>query len=306
MSAQWHELRAQNIGGSEVAALFGKSPFMSRLKLWQIKSGAIVADDLSGNETVQAGAFLEKGILPWACQKYNLSMPTTGVYVRHQQVFGMACTPDAWNQETQEIMQIKVAFSRQKWKIFEDDIIEAPLHYIMQCQHEMACTGSVRCHLVVFFIGTGKLLRLVIERDNDLIAILENEVEKFWNSINTHQPPEPDYEQDGATIQAIRNAQAKIAEPIDMSGNNQLYNAGISYLEAKQKADAAESAKHAAKNEILRLAEGAKKIIVNDISISIVDNGGSPDKIITPEMVGQTIKGRAPYSYPLVTNLKGS
>ena len=39
--AEWRELRARHVGGSEVAALYGCSPYLSHWALWQIKAGLL-------------------------------------------------------------------------------------------------------------------------------------------------------------------------------------------------------------------------------------------------------------------------
>ena len=48
----WHELHSQHIGGSDVAALFGLSPYSSRWQLWMEKAGKLPPEDISGNKAV--------------------------------------------------------------------------------------------------------------------------------------------------------------------------------------------------------------------------------------------------------------
>ena len=64
--SHWHELRASSIGGSDVAALLGISPYKSKWQLWMEKSGKLEAEDLSYNTAVQAGTFIVSGIANWA------------------------------------------------------------------------------------------------------------------------------------------------------------------------------------------------------------------------------------------------
>ena len=64
----WLELRRRNINLSEVAALFGMSPYLTEYELWNIKAGEL-KDGFVSNDRVEAGQFLEAGIAAWAAHK---------------------------------------------------------------------------------------------------------------------------------------------------------------------------------------------------------------------------------------------
>lgn len=53
--AEWHEARKNGIGGSEAAAIIGKSPWCSNVELWKRKTGRATAPDISDNEAVKYG-----------------------------------------------------------------------------------------------------------------------------------------------------------------------------------------------------------------------------------------------------------
>lgn len=53
--AEWHEARRNGIGGSEAAAIIGKSPWCSNVELWRRKTGRSVSPDISNNEAVRFG-----------------------------------------------------------------------------------------------------------------------------------------------------------------------------------------------------------------------------------------------------------
>lgn len=69
--ANWLETRARNINSSEVAALFGLSPYMTPLELYAVKTGQI-EDSFRDNDRAAAGRFLEAGIAAWACEKFGI------------------------------------------------------------------------------------------------------------------------------------------------------------------------------------------------------------------------------------------
>ena len=55
---QWLDLRSTGIGGSDVAAIYGESPYTSAYTLWLQKSGR-VGRDKSSNEAMEWGNLLE-------------------------------------------------------------------------------------------------------------------------------------------------------------------------------------------------------------------------------------------------------
>jgi len=71
MTDLWKELRAANIGGSEVAALFGECPYTTYFKLWHTKRSGLAEDDLSNNEIIVAGNFFESAIIKHAKWKWG-------------------------------------------------------------------------------------------------------------------------------------------------------------------------------------------------------------------------------------------
>lgn len=52
---EWHRARLQGIGGSEAAAIIGRSPWCSNVELWKRKTGRAEAPDISDNEAVKYG-----------------------------------------------------------------------------------------------------------------------------------------------------------------------------------------------------------------------------------------------------------
>lgn len=52
---EWHRARSQGIGGSEAAAIIGRSPWCSNVELWKRKTGRAEAPDISDNAAVKYG-----------------------------------------------------------------------------------------------------------------------------------------------------------------------------------------------------------------------------------------------------------
>lgn len=60
--AEWISARVSGIGGSDAAAILGKSPFKSNVQLWEEKTGLTKPPDISDNPAVKFGKEAEKNI----------------------------------------------------------------------------------------------------------------------------------------------------------------------------------------------------------------------------------------------------
>jgi len=307
----WYELRERNVGASEVAALFDANPYTSRYKLWHIKKGTMVPDDLSGNERVEAGNRYEAAIIEWANDKYGTDFRQPLIYVEHPTVKGMGCTPDAIAASNPKALaQIKcvdpVVFGRD-WECDGDTITSAPPHIVLQCHAEMACTGAEENNLIVA-VGLSGIRRMVIHKDPDIEAAICSEVDIFWRSIETNDEPSPDYKVDRQAVGSVRfnrlKSEGGSIDEADFTGNNLLSDAIDRYKRASDTAKEADAAKEAASCEILKIMGVLKKAKCGDQQVSVVDNGGVPEKVITPEMVGNVIAGRKPFSFIKITEYK--
>lgn len=208
MTSQWHELRAAHVGGSEVAALFDESPYLSRYRLWLYKSKKLDAPDLSNNERVQAGQHLEHGALHWANAKWGFDFRPAKVYAKHPTVVGMGCTPDGldYTRGRPVLAQVKFVdrneFS-QKWEAKGDTITHAPLHIMLQVQHELEVMQLDDCHLIVV-VGGNRIVQMLCKRDHEISSMLRKEVMGFWLSIELGDMPAPNFETDGQVIKEFR------------------------------------------------------------------------------------------------------
>ena len=62
-SPEWLSFRRTGIGGSDAAAILGKSHFKTNVKVWEEKTGLIEPDDISAKEQVKYGKAVEDLLL---------------------------------------------------------------------------------------------------------------------------------------------------------------------------------------------------------------------------------------------------
>lgn len=278
----WQDLRKTHIGGSEIGSLFGCG-YMTAYQLWHSKSGNYTPPSLDDDERVQAGQFLENGVIQWANRRWGVFFYQPKVYVKHPVVEGMGCTPDAFTSgldsidvtyPNQRIAQIKVVDSLQfcrEWEFDGDTITHAPLHIMLQCHHEMACCRAEENWLIVL-VGGNRLYRMVVQHDEEVIHIIERKVKDFWKSIRDGNPPSPDFIQDGNVIRQLRS-KLSIIERVDLSGDSDLYNLLVDLKGQAHTRKLAADAEDRLKNKLIHVYGEYEFIKCGDMTATI-----KPDK----------------------------
>jgi putative phage-type endonuclease len=174
--AHWHELRAKNVGGSEVAALFGRSPYTTPWQMWMSKAGKL---DRPFDETfTRAGKFFEAGIAAWAAEKWGMEIFKVEDYHTDDTTEGMGATLDYTDTNG---IPVEIKFNHFKtdaWAYEGDVLTEVPESYIWQVQHQLACYGGDYGWLVAFIAGEPR--RMKIRRSERIISNIRAAITKFW------------------------------------------------------------------------------------------------------------------------------
>lgn len=282
MTDRWKNLRAENIGGSEVAALFNESPYLTYYQLWHIKRGFIEAENLDDVERVQAGKFMEQGALLWANHRYGTNFHQPFEYVRHPSVKGMACTPDAYDREAGVAAQVKVVdfiqFKR-KWEADGETITKAPLDVLLQVQHELECLRLPQNHLIVV-VGGNKLYRMLCDRDEEVGGICCDAVDKFWSM---EEAPDPDFERDKEIIEELRKSLPS-KDFVDFSHDDYFKKLCKNGMNKALKRNLLQDELDAINAEIVHLIGGAENIKCGEIIVSLPKGRKTP-KITTKKEI---------------------
>lgn len=271
--AEWHALRAKNIGGSEVAALFGLSPYLTAYTLWSEKAGK-VASTFEENDRTRWGKMLEPLLAAEIGRKLDWKLTPSKVYHLHPTVAGMGATLDFDVQDHQwgpGIVETKVVFDYSDYKRDWSDE-RAPPNYELQVQHQLACTGMEWCAIVVWVAQTATLMPALIRRPNkDVIAQIEDRVSGFWKSIKADTPPDPTGTDTELGIMRhlwpAREPKKIIEVPDDA-----LTNACQQYLHASEQIPGFEREKMASKVKIMHAAGDAELLRVPGYDVNIKQN----------------------------------
>lgn len=192
-----HRMR---IGGSEIAAVIGQSPFMSNVELWELKTGKRKPKDLSGNENVKYGVRLE-GALRGLFQAEHPEMqveyyPYDILYQDDTPYIG--CTLDGELTETatgkKGILEIKTSQMVSKVAGLKWDG-QVPMNYYCQCLAQLIATGwdFVCLYAQLKRLDGDSAIRLYRFDREDCQADMgwiKSEAERFWhdNIIGGNKP----------------------------------------------------------------------------------------------------------------------
>ena len=202
--------RKMSVGASEVAALFGCSPWQSEYGLWLLKTG--LAEEQPDTERLRAGRYLEKAILEeWKSRHaYSYEGGSHGLFwntnnIRHKAHAFISATPDAVGfdhdgdgNERKIVGDVKTvtAQRRQDW---HDGV---PEYYRLQLQQQMLVTGASRAVLIAQF-GFDELASEWINADASLQEEIVKRVSTFWRRVQGELPP-PEADGHDATTDALR------------------------------------------------------------------------------------------------------
>jgi putative phage-type endonuclease len=176
---KWLEWRRQGIGGSDVAAILGLSPWAGPWSVWADKLGLIPSEP--ENERMRWGHLLEPVIAAEVARRTGLEVAGEQMWVTHKEaphrrstIDGLLLEPGYESLDDAEaVLEIKTT-TMQRW-----DNDEVPLHYWVQVQHQLEVTGFQRA--VVACLHAGSTLRLYdVEASPEDQARIRDKVDEFW------------------------------------------------------------------------------------------------------------------------------
>lgn len=191
---EWLALRQSGIGGSDIAAIIGVSPYATAYDVFQSKTQPLNTDAMS--EFAYWGTVLEDTVAREFAKRSGLKVQNVNFMMRHPvHTFAVANIDRAIvNRDiagnvrykdgkltTDQIVEIKTAseYVGKNWG--NEDSDEVPDQYQCQAQWYMGVTDTQVCHMAVL-IGGNKYRQYRIERNQDLIDVLFETAHDFWHN----------------------------------------------------------------------------------------------------------------------------
>lgn len=239
-SPEWHAARADGLGGSEIAAVLGLSPFESRFSLWHRKTG--LAGAVEETEQMRAGRYFENGIAQWFADEHpKLRVRRTGTWRNRERPWQIA-NPDriSTGPDGREVVEIKNVYDADGWG--EPGTDEVPVYYRAQVLWYLDVLGLSRARFAIAVAGCA-FREYVVNYSAAEAAILRREGAEFLRTVRESERPSID--EHGETYQVIREMHpdidpAQVEIPAAIAA--QFRTAHATYSAAKAEKQAATSA----------------------------------------------------------------
>ncbi|MFE5334159.1 lambda-exonuclease family protein, partial [Embleya sp. NPDC056575] len=184
-SPEWHAARAQGLGGSDIAAVLGLSPWDSRFSLWHEKRG------MGGTREVTRQMSIGKKIEPFICdvlfaeEHPHLEVLRTGTWRNFERPWQIA-NPDrlAVDRETGRVYGVEAKNIRhdmaEEWGEDGSDVV--PVYYEAQVRHYMDALG-LEVYLVAALFGGCDFKVFRLEADERQARIVRDAGAEFHRTV---------------------------------------------------------------------------------------------------------------------------
>lgn len=220
--------RNKGIGASDANIICGGDA-EKIIHLWRVKRGEAEPEDLSDILAVQMGTYTEALNIFWFEKNTGLRVVKRKEKFAHPKYPFVVARPEGVIQSTTDVLECKHVGP------FNYSLETIRQRYLPQLAIQMACCGSDKAYLSVFS-GNSKWEYDVIERD----PIYEQEVlvavKRFWECVETGEPP-VDLPEAHAPIPVA------LMRKVDLSTSNVWCAAEAQYVENEAQSKLFESAK---------------------------------------------------------------
>ena len=233
-SSEWHEVRADGIGGSEVGTIMGLNRWESAFYLHQLKTGNLLPKQLD-SFAADLGNILEPVIMGPLLQRQHPEWEVfiTGTY-QHKSIPYLHANPDGLAKVNGEWVIVEAKTSRNYWD-------EVPPQYVAQVQHYMNVMGVKRA--VIVGLVAMDWVEYWIEADEFEQRVIEQSAAKFWHGVQNDTAP--DWDGSASTYEAMRELHPDIdGTEVEIDGLHNL-------VKAQEDFDKADSEFRKAKSQVL-------------------------------------------------------
>ena len=194
-SPEWHAARAHGVGGSEVAAVVGCSPFESRFSLWHRK--AALVGPVDETPEMEWGKRLEPAIAAKFRDEHpELSFDRTGFTFAHEDRPWQIANPDLYGDA---LVEVKCSRDGLGWG--EPGTDQVPIYYRQQVLWYCDVLDAPGAHIAVL-VGGNDYREYHVPYDATEAAELRGHVEAFLGTLERHE--RPDIDAHTATYQVVR------------------------------------------------------------------------------------------------------
>lgn len=198
---EWLKARKTGIGGSDVAAVLGLSPWRSPLDVWLDKTGR--AEPQEENDAMYWGAKFEALVAQKYSEESGNEVRRVNSILRSKEypmlignIDRAVCTEKGklpvvkGEFRTPKILECKTAAVKSEaWG--DEGTDEIPDYYLTQCLHYLGLTGCECCDVAVLFTGPRKFGIYTVMADSDVIGEMSARLADWWETYVAKDTPPP-------------------------------------------------------------------------------------------------------------------
>lgn len=201
LTPEWFEAHRTHITATDIAPILGRSDYKTPLDVFAEKTGRV--KPFEGNEHTRRGQRYEPVILADYAEATQLEVETPLPLFVHPKLSFLAATPDArvlesdHNQMLPAVpefgVEAKFSMSPARANALGDEgTDDIPDDWLLQTQTQMSVMGWMRVDLAVLLYG--RLRIYPVQRNDELIGIIESAAKEMAERIANDDPPEPTWE----------------------------------------------------------------------------------------------------------------
>lgn len=236
---EWLKVRKLGLGGSDMAAVLGLSPWRSPIDVWLDKTSDAVEEKES--EPMYWGNVLEEVVAQEFAKRSGYKVRNNNFTLQSDEYPYLLANIDREIVGLDAGLECKTAnaFKANEW-----DGDNVPDAYYIQCQHYMAVTGK-SSWWIACLVGGNTFYYKEIKRNEEVIAAIIETGAAFWELVKNKTMPAPD------DTKQCENALKKLyqksnGQSVELPAN--YGNMIIDYLEIKNQLSELETKKRGIEN----------------------------------------------------------
>lgn len=183
---EWLKVRKLGLGGSDMAAVLGLSPWRSPIDVWLDKTSDTVEEKES--EPMYWGNVLEEVVAQEFAKRSGYKVRNNNFTLQSEEYPYLLANIDREIVGLDAGLECKTAnaFKANEW-----DGDNVPDAYYIQCQHYMAVTGKSSWWIAAL-IGGNTFVYKEIKRNDEVIQAIIDTGREFWHLVEAKTMPAPD------------------------------------------------------------------------------------------------------------------
>jgi putative phage-type endonuclease len=194
--SEWLDVRQSSIGGSEAATAVGINPYETALSLYLRKLG--LAPPVVETPAMRRGKRFEPLIAEDYADETGHGFIAEQVFVRSPVLGFMTATLDRVRDDGR-LVELKSVGVRSAHLWGESGSDEVPDFYLVQAMHQLSVTGMDLIDVAALIAGEDFRV-YPLERDDRIIARIQEREQEFWDRVQRRDPPPIDRARDGAAL----------------------------------------------------------------------------------------------------------